>query len=122
MLREAGLPSGNFNSADEARQTIFRIVAKYAPRSLSITDDVELLKDVRVWGDDASDLLREFADECGVDMRNFVFSKFFRDEGAYLINDMIKKIGGSGYWLGYPPIKVSHLLDVAMNGRWRDPS
>lgn len=44
-------------------------------------ENTELEKDLRIWGDDAYEFLEEFSRVFDVDISNFAFSEYFREEG-----------------------------------------
>lgn len=48
-------------------------------------ENTELEKDLRIWGDDAYEFLQEFSKVFDVDISNFTFSDYFREEGDFTL-------------------------------------
>jgi hypothetical protein len=71
----------NFEAADLG--LIKNLVAKHALCSpVSISEKSRLGEDLRIIGDDAEELLQEFAERFGVDMSCMVFDDYFPCEGT----------------------------------------
>ena len=82
-----------------------------------ISSESRIYEDLKVDGDDAIELIFEFAKHFEVDMEGFEPKKYFAPEGIDLIGALLglfkknKKL---------EPLKVSHLVDAANKKRWND--
>ena len=81
--------------------------------------------DLGCTGDDAAELMAEFAREFGVDLTGFQFSRHFGAEAPATPWSLLR---GLVVWLatgrtGEPspdPVTVARLVDAAARGRWAD--
>ena len=88
-----------------------------------ITPSTLLEDDLGVTGDDAEDLMRDFAAVFGVDLADFAFARHFGEERAATPWSLAR---GLAVWLvtgqrGVPsaePVTVAQLVASAAAGRW----
>src|SRR3954470_8280058 len=76
---------GSFLSLNESyEQRVIRFVAERIGRRVQeVHGESRLSEDLGIDGDDAADLLSQFAETFAVDMTHFEFSKYFRSEGLF---------------------------------------
>tara|TARA_R110000782_G_scaffold5853_1_gene20208 strand:+ start:6430 stop:6723 length:294 start_codon:yes stop_codon:yes gene_type:complete len=71
-----------------------------------LTKDTLLVEDLKIWGDDAVDILLAFGKEFNVDLSKFYADKYFPPESLFFGNQS-----------GYKPITIGDLLKGAREGR-----
>jgi acyl carrier protein len=79
-----------------------------------ISADTSLNRDLGIDGDDATELLSLYSEAFGVDLSEFRFSQYFRDE-PHLFNP-----SPSGRSSGVTPITVGDLVDAARLKKWAE--
>jgi hypothetical protein len=53
-----------------------------------LTRETQLQKDLKIWGDDADEILIKFSTEFGVDVSRFPTGEYFEDEGDQTFKDI----------------------------------
>ena len=54
----------------------------------SLTREMQLQRDLKIWGDDADEILIKFSKEFGVDVSRFPIGEYFEDEGDQTFKDI----------------------------------
>ena len=87
---------------------IIRMVAEQSgiPRA-QISQDSRLYHDLKIWGDDAGELLTEFRDVFQVDFTGFAFEDYFPPEASW-----------SKWPREFQPLTVRELVESARARRW----
>ena len=86
-------------------------------RPQRLTPGTRLLHDLGIDGDDAEEILIDFAERFHVDLSAFPFSDYFGSEFGAGTRWLVRKVRG-GDALRLAPITVQDLLDAANCGRW----
>lgn len=125
---------------DALVEQVIQLVAKHALiQSTNLSIDTKIGEDLRVAGDDADELLTEFAAVFGVDMSGMDFATYFPEEASsemhyYLTTIAKKKYNSpvtntvrfleSSFWRlfakkeEYKTLTIGDLVRVASNRKW----
>lgn len=79
---------------------------------------VDLRKDLGVEGDEAEELMTQFAQEFDVDMRDFQFSKYFGPEAPFSLIWYLYMKFFEPRLLKFTPLTVADLVQSARQKRW----
>jgi hypothetical protein len=80
--------------------------------------NARLLHDLGITGDDAEELLDEFAGLFEVDMEEFSFDEYFTDEPSVLHLCWVLGVKKRPIWENKKELTVSELLEAARRRRW----
>lgn len=96
-----------------------------------ITPHMRLHADLHLTGDDAHGLLATFEDRFKPDMSNFVWLRYFEDEGWNFLDPAVVMIGSlfsarfgtrwAAAMAAEREITIAHLAEVADRGAWFEP-
>ncbi len=82
-----------------------------------LTPDTRLLHDLGIDGDDAEEILTDFAEQFQVDLSAFRFTEHFGSELDAGPRWVLRKIFG-GDAVRKTPVTLQALVDAATSGRW----
>lgn len=103
--------------ADEVRMLICR---KTGLEPEAVRPESRLLHDLGVTGDDAAELIDEFAQTFSVDMSSFQFQCYFTGEPSFSHALWMLGIKDKPIWSGKLPLTVARLIDAASAGHWNE--
>ncbi len=96
------------------------LAEKCGRQSSEITATSKLLQDLGLDGDDAAELMKAFADQFKVDMRDFKFMQYFRSE-PNLFSILRLPSARARELYGKIPITVLDMAKAAEAHRWIPP-
>jgi hypothetical protein len=77
--------------SDEILDKINRfIIANRWEYNFPLTRETQLQRDLKIWGDDADEILIKFSEEFHVDVSQFPLGKYFEDEGDQTFLDIVR--------------------------------
>lgn len=98
----------------------------------TITAETRLYSDLGMTGDDAQEFMTAFAVKYDVDMESFVWLRYFGDEGSDMLGPAIALFASvlspsfAVRWQAAHEaereITIAHLVEIAAERSWRDPS
>jgi hypothetical protein len=101
----------------EARRIVTELVRdRTVRRSYPIISGTSLYPDLRIYGDDAYEILVEMHQKFGTDFSEFAFAQYFPLEGG--LGPWFQRLCGKSW----KPLTVGHLAAVLESGRWFEPN
>jgi hypothetical protein len=77
--------------SDEILNKINRfIIANRWEYNFPLTRETQLQRDLKIWGDDADEILIKFSAEFHVDVSQFPLGEYFEDEGNQTFLDLVR--------------------------------
>lgn len=84
-----------------------------------ISPETRLYEDLKIYGDDAVNLIEKFSTHFKVNISNFIYSKYFYNESHIIFPDFVRKLFGLTKE-PKPSIRIKDLLKAIEKGELND--
>lgn len=105
-------------SLADDRKFLIQAMRKYLLKGKTISDSDCIYHDLRIAGDDASELLQEVNEYRRIDWTGLKFQEYFSNDNE---DSVIRILSWFGYRDKIKRCTVGHLLQVMQAGRWFEP-
>jgi hypothetical protein len=108
-----------YTPAEIAERVRMLVCRKSGLKDEVVRSESRLLHDLGITGDDAEELIVEFANSFSVDMSSFPFQRYFTGEPVTFSHVLwMLRLKKDPIWKGKASLTVAQLVNAALAGRW----
>lgn len=103
---------------EEIRKELEALLKPYTSRTKNFSEDVRILHDLGIGGDDADEVLEPIIEKFGTNFEGFDFTEYFPAENEMMAEKWLLRLGFEN---SRRPLRIGHLIDVIELGAWFEP-